>query len=78
MLETLGHSDLNAFADDVVPESIRIDKREISNENEMKPLSESEMLRRATEISEDNEVYRSFIGQGKRSSPEKRVIWEVS
>ena len=65
MLKTLGYENLNAFADDCVPASIRIDSKDISTANGMMPFSETEMLRRATEISEDNEVFRSFIGQGK-------------
>lgn len=64
MLSKLGYTSLDAFADDVVPSSIRIDKKTISNEAGMLPMSESEMLRRATELSEDNEVFRSFIGMG--------------
>lgn len=74
MLKTLGYSDLDAFADDCVPASIRIDKKAISNEAGMLPLSESEMLKRATEISEDNEVFRSFIGQGYHSAVVPPVI----
>ena len=64
MLSTLGYQSLDAFADDVVPSNIRLDSKTISNESGMLPLSESEMLRRATELSEDNEVFRTFIGTG--------------
>ena len=65
MLKTMNYETLDAFADDCVPASIRIDRKEISTANGMKPFSETEMLKRATELSEDNEVFRSFIGQGK-------------
>lgn len=65
MLKVVGYDSLDAFADDVVPASIRIDEKTVSNANNMAPLSESEMLRRATELSEDNEVFRSFIGMGE-------------
>ena len=64
MLQTLGYESLDAFADDVVPANIRIDEATISDEGGMHPMSETEMLRRATQLSEDNEVFRSFIGMG--------------
>lgn len=69
MLSTVGYESLDAFADAVVPSNIRLDSKTISNESGMLPLSESEMLRRATELSEDNEVFRSFIGMGGCSLP---------
>ena len=78
MLETLGYDSLNAFANDVVPESIRIDEATISDEGGMHPLSETEMLRRATELSEDNEVYRSFIGMGYHQAVVPPVILRKS
>jgi hypothetical protein len=64
MLSTVGYESLDAFADDVVPSNIRIDEKIVSSQSGMLPFSESEMLRRATELSEDNEVFRSFIGMG--------------
>ena len=64
MLDKLGYSSMQDFVGDVVPSQIRIDEKLISNEAGMKPMSESEMLTRATELSEDNEVFRSFIGMG--------------
>lgn len=71
MLSTVGYDSLESFADAVVPANIRLDSKIISNEAGMLPLSESEMLRRATELSEDNEVFRSFIGMGRWPSSRK-------
>jgi hypothetical protein len=55
MLSTVGYESLDAFADDVVPSNIRIDEKIVSSQSGMLPFSE---------LSEDNEVFRSFIGMG--------------
>lgn len=78
MLKTLGYESLDAFANEVVPESIRIDEALISDEGGMHPLSETEMLRRATDLSEDNEVYRSFIGMGYHQAVVPPVVLRKS
>ena len=74
MLSTLGYDSIGAFTDDVVPASIRISPETVSDNAGMNPLSESEMMRRATELSEDNEVFRSFIGMGYHSAVVPPVI----
>ena len=74
MLSTLGYESIGAFTDDVVPASIRISPETVSDDAGMNPLSESEMMRRATELSEDNEVFRSFIGMGYHSAVVPPVI----
>lgn len=63
MLNTLGYDSLDAFIDKVVPPSIRIKEDTISDAS-MPPLSESEMMNRAQQVANQNEMYKNFIGMG--------------
>ncbi|MBX2820476.1 MAG: aminomethyl-transferring glycine dehydrogenase [Rhodothermaceae bacterium] len=60
MLKVLGKKSLDELIKESVPESILHQKPLALNE----PLSEYEFLQRVKEISEENEIYRSFIGMG--------------
>ncbi|MFT3867718.1 MAG: aminomethyl-transferring glycine dehydrogenase [Nibricoccus sp.] len=60
MLATLGHSSLESLVDAAVPAQIRLPKPL----NLPAPLSESAALAELRAISKQNEVFRSFIGQG--------------
>jgi len=60
MLKVLGKKSLDELIKESVPESILHQKPLALNE----PLSEYEFLQRVKEISEENMVYRSFIGMG--------------
>ncbi len=60
MLESVGCASLDALADAVVPESIRL-----TRELELgKPRGEHELLQELRALSTRNEVFRSFIGLG--------------
>jgi glycine dehydrogenase len=63
MLQVLGYDSLHAFITDTVPQHIRTDSSVVSNES-IPPLSESELLKRATELAAQNKPYRSYIGMG--------------
>ena len=60
MLKALGKKSLDELIKESVPESILHQKPLALNE----PLSEYEFLQRVKEISEENVIYRSFIGMG--------------
>ena len=60
MLKVLGKKSLDELIKESVPESILHQKPLALNE----PLSEYEFLQRVKEISEENVIYRSFIGMG--------------
>uniref|UniRef100_A0A0W0FAR3 Glycine cleavage system P protein n=1 Tax=Moniliophthora roreri TaxID=221103 RepID=A0A0W0FAR3_MONRR len=68
MLNALGYSSMDAFVDDTVPSHIRISKDVISNEN-IKALSEGELLGRAKELgalngTKEKGKMKSLIGMG--------------
>ena len=63
MLKALGYNSLHAFIADTVPQHIRTDSAAVSNES-MPPLSESELLKRVSELALQNKPYRSYIGMG--------------
>lgn len=63
MLDALGYSSLHAFISDTVPQHIRSDSSVVSNES-IPPFSESELLRRASELAAQNKPFRSYIGMG--------------
>ena len=63
MLQALGYDSLHAFITDTVPQHIRTDSSVVSNES-IPPLSESELLKRASELAAQNKPYRSYIGMG--------------
>ncbi|PWN50507.1 glycine dehydrogenase [Violaceomyces palustris] len=63
MLNKVGYSSMSDFIADTVPENVKLDQSAVSNEI-IKPLSESELLRRGTEIAKLNKTYKSLIGMG--------------
>ena len=73
MLKVLGYSTLDSFIDDVVPASIRIDSKVISDQT-LPPLSESELYKRAKQVAGQNKVYKNFIGQGYHNAVVPPVI----
>jgi glycine dehydrogenase len=60
MLETLGYASLDALVADTVPEAIRLGRALDIGE----PLGEHELLEELRNLAADNQVMRSFIGQG--------------
>lgn len=63
MLKTVGYSNIDSFANDVVPADIR-SPRELSIAPANHGLSENEVTKTLKEIASKNKVYRTFIGQG--------------
>ncbi len=63
MLSTLGYDSLDALADAVVPESIRL-RRPLSLEGLPRALSEPEALAHLRALSSRNKVVRSLLGLG--------------
>jgi len=60
MLRAMGVTSLDALVDDTVPKSIRLNR-----ELELGPgSSESALLERASQIGQENEVWRSYLGMG--------------
>ncbi|CAL4085347.1 unnamed protein product, partial [Meganyctiphanes norvegica] len=60
MLKLLGYESLNELTDATVPENIRLNRELMVEE----PLGEHHLLDRIREISDKNEVWRSYIGMG--------------
>lgn len=73
MLEKLGYNGMAEFVKDSVPTKIRLHDGAISNEI-IKPLSESELLRRGEEIAKMNKPFKSLIGMGYHNSLVPPVI----
>ena len=64
---------MDAFVNDAVPDSIRVAENSVS-EQSIPALRESEMLRRAEQVSGLNEPRRSFIGMGYWNAVVPQVI----
>jgi glycine dehydrogenase len=60
MLATLGYDDMDAFINDVIPDSIRQARPLALDE----PMSEATALASLQAIASGNKLYKSFIGQG--------------
>ncbi|EFN88530.1 Glycine dehydrogenase [decarboxylating], mitochondrial [Harpegnathos saltator] len=60
MLRTIGYKSLNELTEAAVPAKI-LHKKDLSIDE---PLTEYELMKRVTKISEENEVWRSYIGMG--------------
>ncbi|KAF8603976.1 glycine dehydrogenase [Ceratobasidium sp. AG-I] len=73
MLTALGYDSMDAFVNDTVPDSIRVAENSVS-EQSIPALRESEMLRRAEQVSGLNEPRRSFIGMGYWNAVVPQVI----
>jgi glycine dehydrogenase len=61
MLQTVGYKSMDEFIDACVPASIRI--KELAD-NDVRPFSELELLRRAEKLAEGNKRMKSYIGMG--------------
>lgn len=73
MLAALGYSSMDAFIADSVPKSIRIEDAVVSDES-IRPYSDAEFLRRATEIAGMNKIYKTYIGMGYNEAVVPGVI----
>jgi len=77
MLDFLKYDSVEAFIDDVIPESIRLTKDNYFN-HQGKQLegidSESLMLERVRQLSANNVVHKSYIGQGYYGTQTPSVI----
>ena len=70
LLDQLGYKDLEEFSRSVLPENIFIDQKLELND----AMSEEDALKAIKEISKENSVYRSFIGQGYYGTITPKVI----
>jgi glycine dehydrogenase len=70
MLRTLGFSSLDAFADEVVPKTIRTAQPLTTG----KPIGEYDLLIKLREIASQNMPWRSFIGMGYYDTVTPAVI----
>ena len=70
LLDQLGYKDLEDFSKSVLPKNIFIEEKlDLSD-----AMSEEEALKVLKEISKENAVYRSFIGQGYYGTVTPKVI----
>ncbi|XP_076038524.1 glycine dehydrogenase (decarboxylating), mitochondrial [Oratosquilla oratoria] len=60
MLDYIGYKNLEEMTDATVPSNIRL-QRDLDLDN---PIGEHELLRKISDISDKNEVWRSYIGMG--------------
>ena len=70
LLDQLGYKDLEEFSKSVLPENIFIEQKLELND----AMSEEDALKAIKEISKENSVYRSFIGQGYYGTVMPKVI----
>lgn len=73
MLSALGYSSMVHFIKDAVPAHIRVDPKNVSDES-IPPLSESQLLERASYLASKNNVYKSYIGMGYHTAVVPPVI----
>lgn len=73
MLSKLGYDSLNAFVAATVPEHIRINSSAMDNTT-IPALTESELLRRAKDVADTNQPFRSYIGMGYHNAVVPSVI----
>jgi hypothetical protein len=71
MLGYLGYDSMESFIGETVPADIRI--KEVSDED-VKPFSELELMRRAERLAEMNRPMKSYIGMGYHNSIVPPVI----
>ena len=70
MLDLLGLDSLDALIDAAIPEGIRLDRAL----DLPAAVSEFELLQRARELAEKNEIFRSYLGQGYHDTITPPVI----
>ncbi|PWN29125.1 putative GCV2-glycine decarboxylase P subunit [Jaminaea rosea] len=73
MLQTVGYKTLDEFIADAVPPHIRLEESSVDPQV-IRPLAESELLRRGEEIASMNQVYKSLIGMGYHNTLVPQVI----
>lgn len=73
MLSKLGYESMEHFVRDTVPGGIRIASDVVSDAS-IRPLSESELLKRARELAGKNEGFKSYIGMGYHNAVVPTVI----
>lgn len=73
MLNVLGYSSMEDFVKDAVPLHIRANPANVSDKS-IPPLSESELLQRAGELSGKNKVFKNYIGMGYHTAVVPPVI----
>lgn len=61
MLDLLGYQSMEEFVSETVPANIRI--KELDDQD-IRPLSELEFMRRAERLAEKNQLVKSYIGMG--------------
>ena len=70
LLDQLGYKDLEEFSKSVLPKNIFTEEKLDLGD----AMSEEEALKALKEISKENTVYRSFIGQGYYGTVTPKVI----
>ena len=73
MLEALGYGSMTDFESAAVPAPIRVSSSSVSDAS-IAPLSESELLQRASELASANDVFKSYIGMGYHTAVVPPVI----
>jgi glycine dehydrogenase len=73
MLKTIGYATMDEFINATIPSKIRISSNAISNDN-IKPLSESQLHAQAKVLGGKNKVFKNFIGMGYHSAVVPPVI----
>ncbi|KAG9007298.1 glycine decarboxylase subunit P [Tulasnella sp. JGI-2019a] len=73
MLQRLGYKSMDDFVAASVPQHIRVAASSVSNEV-IRPLTETEMLKRAGQLAGMNKVHRSYIGMGYHNAVVPKVI----
>lgn len=73
MLSALGYGSMSEFENAAVPAPIRVASSIVSDFS-IAPLSESELLQRASELASKNEVFKSYIGMGYHTAVVPPVI----
>lgn len=73
MLAALGYGSMAEFESAAVPHPIRVSANTVSDES-IPPLSESQLLARATELAGKNDVFKSYIGMGYHTAVVPPVV----
>jgi glycine dehydrogenase len=73
MLKAIGYNTMDDFINATIPSKIRIPSNAISDDN-IKPLSESQLHAQAKVLGGKNKVFKSFIGMGYHSAVVPPVI----
>ena len=74
LLDQLGYKNLEEFSKSVLPKNIFTEEKLVLSD----AMSEENALKALKEISKENTVYRSFIGQGYYGTVTPKVILRLS